>query len=244
VRRQVCKRIDRRIRDLGLTGVEAYRALLLTEPSEWDALDELTRITISRFFRERDAFTYLDEIVLPELGAMALPGAVRIWSAGCGGGEEPYTLAIAAKRRGIAVRIVATDADPDQLRRAGEARYAPGSLKELPAEWKRSAFAQEGDKLVLREELRRDVELVRQDIRKEMPPGPFHLVLCRYLAFTYFEPRLEETIAARLLARTIPGGYIALGKHESWPEQVPGLTEAQPRLRIYRRDPQHPAQTA
>jgi len=234
VRHQVCKRVDRRIRALGLDGVESYRARLESVPDEWKALDELTRITISRFFRERDVFRCLDETVLPMLRVLAEPGPVEIWSAGCAGGEEAYTLAIAAKRRGISVRIVATDWDPQQLRRAREARYAPGTLKDLPATWRSSAFERQGEELVLREELRESVELLRQDIRTDMPNGPFHLVLCRYLAFTYFDAPLQRRIAQQLLERTVPGGFIVLGKHESWPPEVPGVTELHSGLPIYR----------
>jgi chemotaxis protein methyltransferase CheR len=88
---------------------------------------------------------------------------------------------------------------------------------------------------VLRDELRANVELLRQDIRRDMPAGPFHLILCRYLAFTYFDAQLQRKIAERLLMRTIPNGFLVLGKHESWPFDVSGLVETQPGLRVYRK---------
>jgi len=235
VRRQVCKRVDRRIRALGLDSLEAYRARLETDPAEWAVLDDLTRITISRFFRERDVFIYLCETALPELHALAAPGPVCLWSAGCGGGEEAYTLAIGAQEQAIPARIVATDWDEHQLVRAREARYSAGCLKELPAHWRMTAFEQEGDEFVLRDHYRDNVELLRQDIRRDMPAGPFHLILCRYLAFTYFDAPLQHGIAERLLTRTMANGFVALGKHESWPMNVPGLVEARPGLRVYRK---------
>lgn len=233
VRRQVCKRVDRRMRALGLGSVEAYRARLDANPEEWAVLDDLTRITVSRFFRERDVFTYLCETVLPELHALAAPQPIRVWSAGCGGGEEAYTLAIAAHQQRIPVRILGTDWDERQLMRAHEARYSTGSLKELPAEWRASAFEQQGEELLLRRELRANVELLRQDIRRNMPAGPFHLILCRYLAFTYFDGPLQREVAEGLLSRTVRNGFVALGKHESWPADVSGLVETQPGLRVY-----------
>ena len=235
VRRQVCKRVDRRIRALGLDGVDAYRARLDADPAEWTVLDDLTRITISRFFRERDVFAYLCETALPELHALAAPGPVCVWSAGCGGGEEAYTLAIAAHQQRIPVQIIATDSDEHQLARARNARYSAGCLKDLPARWRESAFEQEGGEFGLHDEFRRNVELLRQDIRRDMPAGPFHLILCRYLAFTYFDAPLQREIAERLLTRTIAGGVLALGKHESWPVDVPGVIEVQPGLRVYRK---------
>ncbi len=235
VRRQVCKRVDRRIRALGLDGVDAYRGLLEKDPNEWAALDGLTRITISRFYRERDVFDYLCQVALPELHAWAAPEPVRVWSAGCAAGEEAYTLAIAAQQQSIPLRIVATDCDEHQLVRAREARYSAGCLKDLPASWRVSAFEQEGDEFVLRDELRAHVELRKQDIRQDMPPGPFELILCRYLAFTYFEAPLQRHIAERLLSRVTPDGFIVLGKHEAWPEDVAGLVETKPGLRVYRK---------
>jgi chemotaxis protein methyltransferase CheR len=90
---------------------------------------------------------------------------------------------------------------------------------------------------VLRRELVANVELLQQDIRREMPAGPFHLILCRYLAFTYFDNALQREIAKGLLRRIARDGYLALGKHESWPAEVPGLEEARRGLRVYRRSP-------
>jgi chemotaxis protein methyltransferase CheR len=237
VRRQVCKRVSRRIRELELDGVEAYRARLDTDPGEWAALDDLTQITISRFFRDRDVFTYLCETVLPELHTRLAPQAICIWSAGCAGGEEAYTLAIAAQELGITVRILGTDRDEHQLARARAARYTGGCVKDLPARWRASAFDEVGDELVLRRELFGNVELRKQDIRREMPAGPFHLILCRYLAFTYFDAELQREIAKGLLRRIAPDGYVALGKHESWPADVSGLDEACRGLPVYRRSP-------
>jgi len=235
VRRQVCKRVDRRIRDLGLGGIEEYRARLNVDPAEWVVLDDLTRITISRFFRERDVFTDLCETALLELHALAAPDPVRIWCAGCAGGEEAYTLAIAAYQQEIPVRILGTDLDDRQLSRAREASYSAGSLKELPRAWRASAFEPRGDELFLKNEFRTSVDMVRQDIRQEMPAGRFHLILCRYMAFMYFDTQLQCEIAERLLERTVPEGLVVLGKHESWPADVHGVVEVESGLRIYRR---------
>lgn len=220
--------------ELGLESVDAYRARLEVDPGEWAVLDGFTRITISRFYREHDAFAYLCETALPALHELASGSPVQIWSAGCAGGEEAYTLAIAAREQGIPVRIVGTDSDMHQLERARRASYSRGCLKDLPARWRSSSFDQRGDAFVLRNQLRAHVELLHQDIREEMPDGPFHLVLCRYLAFTYFDSPLQLQIAERLLERSIPGGFVALGKHESWPEDTAELVEVRPRLRVYR----------
>src|SRR6476659_8681052 len=97
VRRQVCRRIDRRRAALGLADVTAYRRLLETNDDEWRVLDGLCRVTISRFARDQGIWAVLVDEVLPRLAddAQRLGRAsVNAWSAGCGAGEEPYTLRI------------------------------------------------------------------------------------------------------------------------------------------------------
>jgi chemotaxis protein methyltransferase CheR len=86
VRRQVCRRIRHRIDELGPEGFEAYHAHLEAQPGEWEVLDGLMNVTISRFNRDRGVFEFLrDEVLRP---------GMRVWSAGCASGEEPYTLAL------------------------------------------------------------------------------------------------------------------------------------------------------
>lgn len=96
VRRQVCRRVERRARELGLAGIDEYRAYLEADEAEWRRLDELCHITISRFFRDRGVFRFLEVEDLPALAqsARARGGLVRAWSAGCASGEEAYALMI------------------------------------------------------------------------------------------------------------------------------------------------------
>jgi chemotaxis protein methyltransferase CheR len=107
VRRQVCRRISRRLAELGLSDGTAYREYIEGNADEWDRLDGFCRITISRFWRDPAVFESLRDHVLPALGP-----TVSVWSAGCASGEEPYSLVLAAAEAGIAVRVLATDVDP------------------------------------------------------------------------------------------------------------------------------------
>jgi chemotaxis protein methyltransferase CheR len=93
VRRQVCKRLKRRIEELGLVDFAAYRARLEADASEWGVFDECCHITISRFFRDRGVFEALRQRVLPDIATRARSErqTARIWSAGCASGEGPYT---------------------------------------------------------------------------------------------------------------------------------------------------------
>lgn len=205
VRRQVCRRVARRLAELGLADAPAYRAYLEANPEEWSRLDGLCWITISRFWRDGAVFESLRDDVLPTLGP-----SVRAWSAGCVSGEEPYSLVLAAADAGVTVRVLATDVDARLLERARHARYPESSLRDLPVALRSRAF-QDGS---LRRSYRRPVEFRLRDLREGPPDGTFDLVLCRNLVFTYFAESRQAEVGARLVRSLRPGGALVLGTHE------------------------------
>ena len=225
VRRQVCKRIGRRVRELGLESLAEYRKRLEAEPAEWGVLDGYCRITISRFCRDRPVFEVIAGDILPRLAerASARRRPVRCWCAGCASGEEVYSLKIIWDREvqprfpGVGLEIIGTDADPIMLQRAERGCYARGSLKDMPERWLARAFDRANAHFRIRPGFRRGVRFKLQDIREEMPSGPFDLLLCRNLAFTYFDPPLQETILHRLAERLRPAGYLVIGRRETLP---------------------------
>ncbi len=227
VRGQVCKRIARRMKELGLEGVAAYRARLQADDAEWDVLDALCRVTISRFYRDRRVFDVLrEELLPPVLDAARARGetTLRVWSAGCASGEEPYTVGVLF-RLGLKPRfpdfhleLLATDADAHLLERARRGCYRAPTLRELPAGWAAQAFeARDGEHCVTAP-FREGLTFRCEDLRAQQPDGPFHLVLCRNVAFTYFarEP-LQREVLGRIVARLVPGGVLVIGAHESLP---------------------------
>lgn len=231
VRGQVCKRIGRRLAELGLDA-DGYRDRLARDAAERARLDAFCRVTISRFWRDRAVFDRLRDDLLPALAGAARAGgerALRCWSAGCASGEEPFSLRLAfgmaagPRFPGLGIEILATDADPVVLARARRARYPPGALRELPPGWAESAFEPADGERRLRAEWRRGVAVRRQDLRRRMPAGPFHLVLCRNLAFTYFDEPLQREVLRRLAARLSPGGLLVVGIHERLPAGDFGL---------------------
>jgi chemotaxis protein methyltransferase CheR len=227
VRRQVCKRIARRIEELQLADVAAYRARLERAPGEWQAFDALCRVTISRFYRDRDVFDHLGAAVLPALAAAAVARKqpiLRCWSAGCGSGEEPYSLALlwafrlAASFPSLSLAVVATDADEHLLGLAARGCYPRASLRELPLAWIDAAFARDDGLHRLRRGFREPVLFLRQDIRATQPEGLFDLVLCRNLVFTYFDASLQRRALIDIAARLRPGGALVVGRKEVVPD--------------------------
>jgi len=233
VRRQVCRRIDRRRAALGLADVAGYRRLLEASADEWRVLDELCRVTISRFARDRAVWAELAADVLPRLARDAGRTArtsVRAWSAGCGAGEEPFTLAIAWELAitphwpDLELDVLATDIDDVQLGRAATASFPTGTLRELADEWRYAAFNHVEGQERLRDRFRSHVRFARHDVRTAPPEGgPFDLVLCRNLAFTYFDEPVQRRVAASLRAVLRPGGVLVVGVHEHLPDGTPGF---------------------
>lgn len=225
VRRQVCKRLKRRMRDLGLEDFSAYRARLEADPAEWAVFDDCCHITISRFFRDKGVFEVVRTRVLPDIAARAKQERrnARVWSAGCAAGEEPYTLKIlwdlevASSFPGVALSIIATDVDDTMLARAREACFEATSLHDLPPHLVEKAFDRVGPLFCVRQQHREAIDFQIQDLRSEAPTPLFDLILCRYVAFTYFAPPLQDQVLVRIVDRLLPNGYLVIGTHERLP---------------------------
>lgn len=242
VRRQVCRRLQRRLHALALPTLAQYRVYLEHTPAEWSLVDELCRITISRFYRDREVFDYLSGPVLHDIAARVRRRDDRTldaWSAGCGSGEEPYTLVLAVRLSqpplsDLQLRVLATDIDAALLTRAKRACYGRSSLKELPQAWIDEAFEIADDSYCLRRLYREPVQWREQDIRTTLPDTQFDLILCRNLAFTYFTEALQRELLEGLRRRLRSGAALVIGKHESLAERS-GFIEWRPGLGIYRR---------
>jgi chemotaxis protein methyltransferase CheR len=243
VRKQVGRRIDRRIRELGLLDLSAYRNYLQMNPAEWSVLDSFCRISISRFYRDRGVFDYLRDEILPALAALARSSdhTLRCWSAGCASGEEAYTLSIlwkldlATRFPDVVLEVIATDIDPHMLVRAERGGYSMSSLKDCPQNWLRAAFVESDELYCVKPEFRGPVQFFLQDIRREMPDGMFQLILCRHVALTYFDEPLQQTILQRILSRLVPGGVLVTGKQEPLPIASSELQECAPHMGCYQK---------
>jgi chemotaxis protein methyltransferase CheR len=252
VRGIVEKRLARRMRALGIADAAEYRALLERDPDEWRLLDGFCRIPISRFHRDRAVFERLADDVLPSLARARGSGPLTAWSLGCASGEEPYSLAIvwrakvAARFPGVTLDILATDAAPEMIARAERGVYPPASLSELPPALRDAAFEpitdddddHDGGALRLRDAFRAGVRFSLEDARLRLPDGPFDLVLCRNLAFTYFDDARQRALLAEIAARLRPGGALVVGSHEALPPGAPGFEPWSPCI-VRRLPPPH-----
>jgi chemotaxis protein methyltransferase CheR len=209
--------------ELGIRDLGGYRAHLEATKDEWAVLGQFCRIPISRFHRDRAVFACLRSEILPERAEAARRAGrpnVRIWSAGCASGEEPYTIAIlwnleiATTHPGVGLELLATDIDATMIARAERGCYGGGSLRELPTTLREAAFDHDGD-FCVRDAIRKGLTFRRQDMREIMPNGPLDIVLCRNSAFTYFDEPTQCAVGARIVERLGEGGLLVVGTHEA-----------------------------
>jgi chemotaxis protein methyltransferase CheR len=242
VRRQVCRRIDRRIFELGLESAASYALYLDENPPEWTVLARLCRVTISRFYRDRRLFDYLGSTLLPSFardGTASGNADIRIWCAGCASGEEPYTigliyhLMVRPRLPDSRLDIVATDIDPVMIERAAASFYRASSLRDLPEALLEQGFEPTGEGFALKRQIKDYVSFLNQDIRERSPEGPFDMILCRNLVFTYFDRTLQFSVAQQLQDRLHDRGMLIIGTREKLPAGAGFI--ACSRLPVYRK---------
>lgn len=228
-RSTVRKRLTKRMAELGLGDLEAYRARVESDTSEEDVLQAMCRIPISRLYRDAGVFDLLGAALLPERARIATSegrSAVRAWSAGCASGEEPYSVAmvwnadVAPVHPNVAIEILATDADDAMLERAKRGVYGGGSVRELPSRLRDVMMRREGSSFVVTDDVRHLVTFVRQDLTRAMPPGMFDVVLCRNMLLTYVSEERQRVLLDELVARLWPGGSLVVGSRETMPPDV------------------------
>jgi len=180
----------------------------------------ITELTIGEtfFLREQGQFDFLKHTVLPELRTTAGPRTLRVWSAGCATGEEPYSLAMTMKEAGWpgTASILGTDIAFARLVAAKRARYTAWSMRGVSEPVIARYFERHGKQFVLRPEIRRSVEFRVLNLASMEYPSlvsgveQMDVIFCRNVLI-YFDLTTVAKIAARLIASLAPGGWLFLG---------------------------------
>jgi chemotaxis protein methyltransferase CheR len=204
---------------------ETYLGQLEQESSreELAALARSLTVGETYFFRNRDHFRAVAELVLPErLRLRASERRLSILSAGCSSGEEAYSLAILARSQRLAasfeLSIRAVDVNPAALEKARRGRFTSWALREAPEELQGRWFREEGREFVLDEAVRSAVVFEAHNLATEdaelWQPGSYDLIFCRNVLM-YFTPGGAQAVVARIARALAPGGYLFLGHAET-----------------------------
>jgi chemotaxis protein methyltransferase CheR len=223
-------RLARRLRELGLEDFDAYCTQLDRDEGATEIRFLVNALTtnLTSFFRERHHFDHLGATLLPavrEANASSSRPRLRIWSAGCSSGPEPYTIAMVLcstlpDLRRWDARILATDIDTHMVATARQGIYSAESLKTIPPELcgrftKRLQTAGGEPEITMADELRRLITFKPLNLVEPWPmSGPFDAIFCRNVLI-YFD-RPGRTMVIEKFAQLLPaGGFLYLGHSES-----------------------------
>jgi two-component system, chemotaxis family, CheB/CheR fusion protein len=215
------RRFRRRMTTLGCDGFGDYLDYLEVHPDEYEQLFEMLLINVTEFFRDPAAWDHLRHEVLPELLASKPDGEpVRVWSAGCAGGQEAYTIAIvlaeaigdddAYRER---VKIYATDIDEDALAQARGAVYSAKEAESLPEDLRERYFEPADQRLAFRKDLRRTIIFGRNNLVQDAPISRLDLLVCRN-TLMYFNAETQTRILRHFHFALQDSGVLMLGKSE------------------------------
>jgi chemotaxis protein methyltransferase CheR len=218
-------RLSRRLRALGLETFRDYRELL-SDPDGQEIVDFCNAITtnLTSFFRESHHFDYLRTHILEPLAAKPPGKRLRIWSAGCSSGEEPYSTAMTIQesvpdwqRRDL--RILATDLDSEVLARGRRGVYAEDRVKGLPQKRLTTFFRQQVEDGARRygviPELAQLITFKQLNLMNELPMrGPLDVIFCRNVVI-YFDKDTQRELFRRFALLQRPGDILFLGHSES-----------------------------
>jgi chemotaxis protein methyltransferase CheR len=236
------RRIAVRIRARGVSGCAEYCALLDHDPREYERLMRSLTVNVTKFFRNWETYSAIDQKVVPTL--MGREREIRVWSAGCSSGEEPYSIGILMHKHATAngdrglesVSIVGTDIDTDCLNEAARAVYREAALGDAPPDLRKRYFPQVDGQHTMLPEVRRLVTFeVRDLLQFQAPFEDPHLILCRNVII-YLERAAQDELFAHFHQTLAPGGFLVLGKVETLLGEARSLfSPVNARERIFRK---------
>ena len=222
----VYSRLSKHIRKLGLRSFREYCTLVASPEGAGERREMLSYLTtnFTRFFRENHHFEHLRDEVLPDLFARAKAGGrVRIWSAACSDGQEPYSIALTILSQmpnaaDYDIKILATDIDPKILAIAREGAYDQNSLETVNPDMRRQWFKQvEGgarNKWRIDDRVKRLITFNELNLMTDWPfKGKFDVIFCRNVVI-YFDEPTQVRIWSRFSDQLLPNGHLYIGHSE------------------------------
>lgn len=215
-------RLNRRLRELQLESYSAYCSYLDSSRGAEERRHLLTAVTtnVTSFFRERHHFEALATQILPPLISSARRGErIRLWSSACSSGEEAYSIAmtvleVCPDAAQYDVLILATDIDPEMIRRASEGRFSEESLHPISTARQRKFFVASGNDYIVGPQLRRIMRFADLNLLGPWPfSGQFDVIFCRNVVI-YFGVDMRLQLWQRLAGLTKPAGHLLLGHSE------------------------------
>lgn len=230
----VVTRLQKRLRELGLNSYEEYFQHIKEDDNEFVLMLNSITTNTTKFFRENHHFEFLKNTLLPQLFQHKRANReIRIWSAGCSTGEEPYTIAISLFEklktltggydltdpcRGWDIKILATDISTKVLATAQAGNYAAGTLQEdLPEALLKTYFDRSASgSYIIKDFVKQLIRFRRLNFKDQSYPfkKSFDLIFCRNVMI-YFDETMKQHVLGRFHHHLAPHGHLFLGHSET-----------------------------
>lgn len=211
---QLHRRINSLMSRVGVNSIEDYISLLKKDPEQKQKFLDFITINVSEFFRNPEIFEELKEKFKKEL--LTNNTSLKIWSAACSIGAEPYSIAMYLDELSFNGRhkIIATDIDNTIIERAKKGEYAVSEIKNVKKEYLDKYFVKQGDKYVISSKIRNMVTFKKHDLILESYDKDFDLIVCRNVVI-YFNQDIKDQIYKKFSQSLKKGGLLFVGATES-----------------------------
>jgi len=213
--KQMKRRIDTLIGKYDVKGYDGFAALIKKDREALDSFVSYLTINVSEFFRNADQWNLMDKDMIPEL--MSKFGKkLKIWSAACSTGDEPYTIVMMLSKHMPLnqISVLATDLDAVVLAKAKAGIYDKKEVAGVPAEFKSKYFEETADgKMKVSEEIKSRVTFKQADLLRDPYPKDCHLLVCRNVLI-YFTEEAKDEIFRKYYDSLAPGGILFIGSTE------------------------------
>lgn len=212
--KQMKRRIDTLIGKNGISSYKDYVALIKKDQEKFEQFVNFLTINVSEFYRNPEQWEILDKNVFPAL-IKRFGKNLKIWSAACSTGDEPYSLVMALSRHIPInqIRITATDIDKQVLDKARMGIYNEKSIAAVPADFKKKYFTKIGNSYQISNEIKRQVEFKEHNLLRDSYPTGCHLIVCRNVLI-YFTEEAKEEIYKKFNAALLSQGILFIGSTE------------------------------
>ncbi|MCH7411766.1 ATP-binding protein [Belliella sp. DSM 111904] len=236
----IVRRMLNRMAKNHITELQDYTEFLKSDPSEIDILAKDFLISVTKFFRDREAFEIINDQVLRDIiENKQQDDILKVWVVGCATGEEAYSIAIlileiqASLQKNLDVKIFASDIDKAALQHASKGIYSENISKDVSKERIEKYFLKKDKKFKVRESVRKMIIFAEHDVIRQPPYGKIDLICCRNLLI-YLNPVLQRKILASLHFCLNIGGYLFLGPSESLGDLKNSFIEQDKRWKIFK----------
>lgn len=212
--KQMKRRIDTLIQNHKIDGYEKYVSGLKTDKELFEEFVSYITINVSEFYRNPEQWAFLEKEVFPELIGK-FGKRLKIWSAACSTGDEPYSLVMALSRFMPLnqISIYATDLDKQIIAKAKVGLYGEKSIAGVPEDLKKKYFTKVGPSYKISDEIKARVQFQQHNLLKDPYPTDCHLIVCRNVLI-YFTEEAKDQVFRKYYTSLAPGGTLFIGSTE------------------------------